>query len=308
MMYPILAHEPAAMKTAQPPAQPRFVDGVGAFADRYEVFVVDQWGVLHDGRAVFPSVVECLRRLLALGKQVVILSNSGRRAADNAQRLLDLGVGADCYTALITSGEVARECLAAHAPPFPPSLGRRCLLLSSDGTDSLVRGLDIEVARTVADADFILLAGVADDKPLAFYLAILEYGGSHGLPLVCANPDLVRFSPHGLTFSAGELARRYEQIGGTVHYIGKPHEAIYRHCAKAVPGFDTDRAVAIGDSVSHDVVGGARAGLATALVTGGIHQADFADAVDDTDRLRRVSAIAREHGIWPDWVIPRFAW
>lgn len=308
MMYPILAHEPAAVKTAQPPAQPHFAGGVGAFADRYEAFVVDQWGVLHDGRAVFPGAVECLRRLLVFGKRVVILSNSGRRAADNAHRLRELGIGEDCYTALITSGEVARESLAARAHPFPPSLDRRCLLLSSDGTDSLVRGLDIEVAQTVAEADFILLAGVADDKPLAFYLAILEYGGSHGLPLVCANPDLVRFSPHGLTFSAGELARRYEKIGGTVHYIGKPHEAIYRHCAKAVPGFDPGRAVAIGDSVSHDVVGGARAGLATALVTSGIHQADFTDAVDDTDRLRRVSAIAREHGIWPDWVIPRFAW
>jgi HAD superfamily hydrolase (TIGR01459 family) len=302
------AHETIATQASRPTGQPCFVDGVGAFAYRYEAFVVDQWGVLHDGQAVFSGAVECLRRLLVLGKQVVILSNSGRQAADNALRLRAMGIGADCYTALITSGEVARKSLAARTHPFPPSLGRRCLLLNSDGTDSLVRGLDIEVARTIAEADFILLAGVADDKPLAFYLTILEYGSSHGLPLICGNPDLVRFSPQGLTFSAGELARRYEQMGGTVHYIGKPHEAIYRYCAEAVSGFDPGQAVAIGDSVSHDVVGGARAGLATALVTGGIHQADFADAVDDADRLRRVAAIVREHGIWPDWVIPRFVW
>ncbi|HLF98501.1 MAG TPA: TIGR01459 family HAD-type hydrolase [Methylococcaceae bacterium] len=288
--------------------QPRLVAGVGAFAERYQAFLVDQWGVLHDGQTPFPGAVECLRRLRASGKQVAILSNSGKRAADNAERLRALGIDEDCYTALVTSGEVARDSLAARGAPFVPSLGRRCLLLSSDGTDTLARGLDVEMAETVAAADFILLAGVADEHPMAYYLPILEYGSTHEMPLVCVNPDLVRFSPQGLTFSAGELARRYEQMGGTVHYIGKPHEAIYRYCGKVLADFAPSRTVAIGDSVGHDVVGGARAGLDTALVTDGIHQADFADAVDDDARLRRVSAIAREHGVWPDWVIRRFAW
>lgn len=288
--------------------EPRLVAGVAAFAERYRTFLVDQWGVLHDGQTPFPGAVDCLRRLMALGKQVAILSNSGKPAADNAARLRAMGIPEDCYTALVTSGEVVRECLAARSAPFAPPLGRRCFLLSSDGKDALVRGLDLELAPTVAAADFILLAGVADGLPLSHYLPLLEYGSAHDLPLICANPDLVRFSPQGLTFSAGELARRYEQMGGTVHYIGKPHEAIYRYCGKLLADFDPSQAVAVGDSVGHDVVGGARAGLATAFVTGGIHGADFADAADDAARLRRVSAIAREHGVWPDWVVSAFAW
>lgn len=288
--------------------EPRIVAGVGVFAERYDAFLVDQWGVLHDGRTLFPGAVDCLRRLRSLGKQVAILSNSGKPAADNAARLKAMGIASDCYTVLVTSGEVARAGLAAHEAPFVPSLGRRCLLLSTDDTNTLLRGLDVDAVPTVAEADFILLAGVADGCPLDDYLPILEFGSTHDMPLVCVNPDLVRFSPQGLTFSAGELARRYEQRGGTVHYIGKPHEAIYRYCGKLLADFDPRRAAAVGDSVGHDVVGGARAGLATTLVTGGIHQADFADAADDAARLRRVSAIAREHGVWPDWVVPRFVW
>lgn len=287
---------------------PRIVAGVAAFAERYDAYLVDQWGVLHDGRTPFPGAVECLRRLQSLGKQVAILSNSGKPAADNAARLKSMGIAADCYTVLVTSGEVARASLAAREAPFIPALGRRCLLLSTDDTNTLLWGLDVDAVPTPAEADFILLAGVADGRPLADYLPILEQGSRRDLPLVCVNPDLVRFSPQGLTFSAGELARRYEQMGGTVHYVGKPHEAIYRHCGKVLAGFDPRRTIAIGDSVGHDVVGGARAGLATALVTGGIHQADFADAADDAARLRRVSAMAREHGVWPDWVLPRFTW
>ncbi|TAN49918.1 MAG: TIGR01459 family HAD-type hydrolase [Methylococcaceae bacterium] len=287
---------------------PRIATGVAGFAEHYEVFLVDQWGVLHDGQTPFPGAIDCLRRLQTLGKRVVILSNSGKRAADNAARLRTMDITEDCYTALVTSGEVVRAQLAARTAPFVPTLGRRCLLLSSDGTDKLVQGLDVEVVRTVAAADFILLAGVADEHAMTYYQPMLEYGSTHGLPLICANPDLMRFSPQGLTFSAGELARRYEQLGGTVHYVGKPHEAIYRYCGQVLGDFDPHHAVAIGDSVCHDVVGGAKAGLATALVTGGIHHADFADVIDDAQRLKRVSAIAREHGIRPDWVIPGFAW
>ncbi|WP_054775021.1 TIGR01459 family HAD-type hydrolase, partial [Methylogaea oryzae] len=244
-----------------PLTESRLVAGTAAFADRYRTFLVDQWGVLHDGRQPFPGAVDCLRRLMAQGKQVAVLSNSGKPAADNVARLRAMGIPEDCYTAVVTSGEVVRNALAARTPPFPPSLGRRCFLLSSDGSDSLVRGLDLELTPTVADADFILLAGVADGLPLEHYLPLLECGGNRGLPLICANPDLVRFSPQGLTFSAGELARRYEQLGGTVHYIGKPHEAIYRYCGQVLADFDPAQAVAVGDSVGHDVSGRPPGGL-----------------------------------------------
>ena len=56
---------------------PRFVDGIGAFADRYEGFLLDQWGVIHDGRRALPEAVAALAELKRRNKRLVVLSNSG---------------------------------------------------------------------------------------------------------------------------------------------------------------------------------------------------------------------------------------
>ena len=54
--------------------------GIGEIADRYDGYILDLWGVLHDGHAPFPGVIDCLTRLKASGKHLVILSNAPRRA------------------------------------------------------------------------------------------------------------------------------------------------------------------------------------------------------------------------------------
>ena len=39
---------------------PVFVDGISGFADRYQGFLLDQWGVIHDGRRALPSALAVL--------------------------------------------------------------------------------------------------------------------------------------------------------------------------------------------------------------------------------------------------------
>ena len=43
------------------------IDGLSAVADRYELFLVDQWGVLHDGESPHDGAVETLKALRAAG-------------------------------------------------------------------------------------------------------------------------------------------------------------------------------------------------------------------------------------------------
>ncbi|HEX6012024.1 MAG TPA: HAD family hydrolase, partial [Geminicoccaceae bacterium] len=90
---------------------PRFVDGIGAFADRYEGFLLDQWGVIHDGRKALPKAVAALAELKRRNKRLVVLSNSGRRAALNRRRLADLGLDVAMLDAVVTSGEAAWNLL-----------------------------------------------------------------------------------------------------------------------------------------------------------------------------------------------------
>lgn len=287
---------------------PSLTTGLKDFAEHYDLFLVDQWGVLHDGKAVFPHARACLERLMALGKHVVILSNSGKPAAANRARLAAMGLATGSYSDLVTSGEVLRALWSGRKPPFSPAWGKRCLFWNSDADASLLEGLGLEPVDSIYEAGFILLTGAADGTPLRSYMASLIQARSKGLPLVCANPDTVRFAGGGMTFSAGEVARHYQELGGEVHYIGKPHGAIYQHCFDRISGIERDRVIAIGDSLSHDVLGGVRAGIDTAFVTDGIHRQDFAAANTAADRLRIVADIAQDAGATPRWVVARLQW
>jgi HAD superfamily hydrolase (TIGR01459 family) len=278
------------------------IEGLGAVADGFGLFLVDQFGVLHDGRTPYPGAVDCLEKLTARGAKVVILSNSGKRAAENARRMAEIGIPPTAYTVLLTSGEAAWTALARRDEPWSAALGRRCLLLSRGGDTTAVAGLDLALTDRAAAADFVLMAGSdAPERPLAWYDAVLEPALARGLPMICSNPDQTMIvpglTPDGTTFGAGFLARRYEARGGTVHWFGKPHPPIYRtafRLASAETG-----AVAIGDSLEHDIAGGRAAGAATILVLGGIHAATVPEGLP---------ALYDDHGVRPDWVMPRFQW
>ena len=62
----------------------RILSGLGEISSDYDGFILDLWGVLHDGSHPFPGAVEALTRLKAAGKRTVVLSNAPRRAEDGS--------------------------------------------------------------------------------------------------------------------------------------------------------------------------------------------------------------------------------
>jgi len=73
------------------------VGGIAALAPRYDGFIVDLWGVVHDGVAPLPGALECMASLMAAGKRIVLLSNAPRRADDVVERITRIGVRAGLY-------------------------------------------------------------------------------------------------------------------------------------------------------------------------------------------------------------------
>ena len=115
-----------------------------ALVEDFDVFLVDQFGVLHDGSAAYPGAVEALERLKAAGKRVILLSNSGRRSRPNVERAARLGFPADTYDEIISSGEVAWHLLKERR--LGPALreGARCLLFARDNDSSAIDGLGLQ--------------------------------------------------------------------------------------------------------------------------------------------------------------------
>lgn len=285
---------------------PVAIDGLGALADRFDGFILDQWGVLHNGSEPYPDVVECLDHLTGRGKRVVVLSNSAKRAAANAKRLAAMGIVPPLYTAIVTSGETTRRMLRERRDAFIAGLGRRCHFVSSDGDCTLLDGLDLALAGTLAEADFVLLAGVDWEKnpPVEIYDELLRAAFARSLPMLCANPDRVGVSIRGLTLAPGAVAERYAGLGGTVRYVGKPYPEVYRDCLAALGGLRPERILAVGDSMQHDIAGAAGAGLASVLITGGIH----ADALAPSAGGGGLAALAAACGVAPDWTLPALRW
>src|SRR6516164_10621335 len=112
--------------------QLRLVAGIGELAADYDGFIVDLWGVVHDGTAPLPGAVACLFALVAAGKRTVLLSNAPRRAEDVVRRIAAIGVPPGSYHALMSSGEEAWERLHRRDDPFYRRLGRRCLHIASE--------------------------------------------------------------------------------------------------------------------------------------------------------------------------------
>lgn len=311
--YDDIAFEASALEQPEPSSPVRSAltqvcAGLGELADRYDVFLVDQWGVLHDGHRPFPGVLQCLRRLAQAGKRVIIISNSGKRAACNAVRLDALGFPRNRYTQLVSSGEIAWQMLAAGRGVFRSLRRTPCLLLASDAAETFADGLATPLVARVEAAGFILLAGVDDTRPPAFYQAMMREGVARQLPLICINPDLTRMTSAGLQPGAGALAREYQAAGGKVYFIGKPYPEIYQHCLHLAQDAPLSRVLAVGDSLHHDVAGGLSAGLDTLLTLEGVHRDHFVDTRDAAEINQRIQRIAGPLGAIPDFAAPAFRW
>ena len=63
----------------------RRIAGVRELATTHDVFLLDQFGVLHDGREAYADALTCVRELKRLGKEVYVLSNSSRRRRDDRE-------------------------------------------------------------------------------------------------------------------------------------------------------------------------------------------------------------------------------
>jgi HAD superfamily hydrolase (TIGR01459 family) len=285
------------------------LDGVGGLAPRYDGFILDLWGVVHDGVAPLPGVLECLSALMNAGKRIVLLSNAPRRADDVVRRIADIGVPAEFYHAVMSSGEEAWQHLHRRDDPFYANLGRRCLHIGSDRDLEIREGLSLEFVTHPEGAEFILNTGPAGwDDRIEDYEPLLRPALMHGLPMVCANPDLVVMHAGRPALCAGALAEWYEEAGGRVRWHGKPFTSIYDACLDLLGIADRSRILAIGDSLRTDIAGAHAASIDSLLILGGIHAAEFGVDAEQTPDVARIEAALNRNDYRPIAVATGFRW
>ena len=260
----------------------RRLDQLSQIARNYDLFIIDIWGVLHNGQELFPDTLRTLNALKALNKVTLLLSNSPRRLDVNRQRLASMGLATDSYTDIYTSGEHCYQGLANKTIALLNPRQKNYYFMGLREDLGIIEDIaDYHEVTTITAADFIVCSGTHDDNsnPL-IYRSLLETAARKQLPMLCVNPDLEVYIGAQRIYCAGSVAALYQQLGGQVQYFGKPFPDFYEAALKPYTHIPRQRILAIGDALRTDILGSQLQAINSALVLSGIQsEADLDQAI-----------------------------
>jgi HAD superfamily hydrolase (TIGR01459 family) len=271
---------------------------IAELAATSDAWIVDIWGVMHNGVRVHQAAAEACRAFRALGGTVVLLSNAPRPFQAVVVHMASLAVPVDAYDAGVTSGDVARDMLKRWQ-------GRRLLHIGPERDQPLRDGLDFALAPA-AEAEVVLCSGLYNDdtETPADYAEALDALAARGVPMICANPDILVERGDKLIYCAGALAHNYAAKGGEVHYAGKPHLPVYERTLNEIgrlrgQRIEKARVLAIGDGVETDLAGAHAAGLRSVFVASPIFAPDglSAEVLADLFAGRPLAPVAAMTGL-----------
>ena len=187
----------------------RIVQSLAEISAPYDALFCDLWGCLHNGVAPFPEAVAALQGFRATGGKVVLLTNAPRPAPFVIATLERMGVPRDAYDLVVSSGDAAQDAMFAGA------VGRKVWHLGPEkdagffeqipaewqGQAEIERVSFEEAEGIICTGPFDEISEVPEDYRARFLLA-----KGRGLPMLCANPDIVVDLGERRIYCAGALA------------------------------------------------------------------------------------------------------
>jgi HAD superfamily hydrolase (TIGR01459 family) len=287
----------------------RAISGLRDVADQFDGFILDLWGLVHDGERPYPPSEGTLRALRDAGKKTLLLSNAPRRAYALVEAMTKMGIARDLYGEVLSSGEATRDALIRKEDPFFAALGGKAYHLGPERDRSVFEDTGLEIVPRIEDADFIVNTGpMGLDEKVDDYLGVLDTAARRGLSMVCANPDFVVIRGGRPIVCAGAIAARYRDLGGKVALRGKPDPAIYNLAVERLGVSDKSRVAVVGDALETDVKGARASGLASIWCTGGIHAEALGTRYGVDADPAKAEALARREGQMPTYMIRGFYW
>nr|WP_242531060.1 TIGR01459 family HAD-type hydrolase [Roseococcus thiosulfatophilus] len=265
------------------------------------------WGVVHDGRALYPGVSECLAMLRQRGKRIVFLTNAPRRAWFIQGMLDKMGLERGLYDGIISSGEVSWRWLKHRPEGWFRKFGPRGFHIGPERDLSVAEDGAAELVATPEEADFLLNTGPDPDRgshSVEAYRPALERCFAAKLPMVCVNPDRAVMVGADRLICAGALADMYLEWGGDVFEVGKPDPAVYGPVMEALELTDRARVLAVGDTPHTDLAGAAAAGMDSLWAMTGL----TANAHGDDPSPEVLARVAEEEGVRPLGALRSLRW
>lgn len=279
----------------------KVISGLSEIIKNYNYYIIDLWGVLHDGMKPYPDALEAMKYLAEHKKSVILLSNAPRRAVKAKEKLDELGFTSDLYNNIITSGEVTFNFVKNEIE------GSNYVYIGPDKDRDLLDGAGKTEVASAKEADFAIATGfegfgsVFEEKKQQ-----LDECLEAGITLLCANPDMKVINQVGEEqICAGVMAEYYLKKGGEVEYFGKPYPRSYAECKRMFGHPENSDICCIGDSFHTDIEGGNRAGARTLLIAGGIYKDDIDDGQGSVS-IDNVYSLVENKYQKPNFVVSHF--
>lgn len=267
--------------------------------ERYDLILLDAYGVLLDKQGALPGARELIVRLNHEQRRYYILTNSASRLPETfSVELHSLGLPIPAER-IITSG-----LLLHHHFAIQQLIGKPCAVLGTENSAEYVRRAGGVVVGWQEEAEVVVLADQAGFPLLdgingIVNLILRRLDRGNPVELLLCNPDLIYpVTPDVVGITAGSLALmiegilddRYPGAGHRFLRLGKPHRPIFDY---ALREHHDARAIMIGDQLATDILGAQRCGIDSALVMSGIARTDSLPQLSPLYRLASLEPQAR---------------
>lgn len=274
------------------------INSIVEIINNYENYIIDQWGVMHDGNVGYRHAIETINYLEKNNKNLFIISNSSKRKKSSKERLPKLGFNKKSFINVQTSGEMIWQTI--HNKYANLEIKKKCFHIYNDiKEDGLLfrDGLNLSFVDSIDEADFILACTPFVNMEPVDYIPILNKGIEKKLLMYCANPDFetIENNNNKNIFCMGTIAEMYKKMGGEVIIQGKPEIDIYIETTKSIK-IDKTKTIAIGDSIFHDIKGADNFSIDSILIKSGIHK-----------DLETIIKLCKNHQIKPTYLIDHFS-
>ena len=231
--------------------------------DAYDTFVIDLWGVMHNGIKLNTRAIEAVNQLKKSSKKIVFLSNAPRPSAKVIDFLLKMKMDKQYLSNVMTSGEAAMYAINNN------KFGKKFFHLGPPRDVAIFEKVK-KNKSTIETCDFILCTGLFDEQEtdLDWYKKFLKNYISK--KLICTNPDLTVHRGDKEEYCAGYIAKIFEELGGEAIYYGKPYKEIYKMCFEK-----NEKVLAIGDNLRTDIKGANNLNKDCLFISEGVHRDEF---------------------------------
>lgn len=122
----------------------RALQGLSEVSEQFDGFILDLWGLIHDGVTAYPGVVETFTSLKTAGLKTILLSNAPRRSRLLVDGMTNMGVDAALYGEVFSSGEATWQEFISRKDPFFAALGPRAYHIGPERDVSVLEETGIQ--------------------------------------------------------------------------------------------------------------------------------------------------------------------